>query len=272
MRASAIEFRFRMLINLVIILLGFWAPWDHVWSGAWGPSVAYATHIALLEWLALRLSSAGVCSFAVAAPAVMVAGALAALLGAVLRVWGTAWLGTGTVHSFEMKAGAVETGGGGTGAVVAGGPYRFVRNPLYIGFWWMAAALSLFMPPSGALVAMILITVFQLRLILGEEAFLAVKLGEPYLAYRRAVPRLFPRLRTSLPPAGRKPQWLRSALTELTSIGVFVALAIFAALAIVSESYNNRLVVRVILIGFGASLVARALLLPDAAKERPQAE
>ena len=261
MRAGAIEFRFRMLINTAIILLGFWAPWDHVWSGAWGPSVAYATHIALLEWLALQLSRTGWCSFAAAAPIVIVAGTLAAALGAALRVWGSAWLGAATVQSPQMRAGTVETG-----AVMADGPYRFVRNPLYLGFWWMTAALSLFMPPSGALVAMVLVTLFQLRLILGEEAFLAVKLGEPYLAYRRAVPRLFPRLRTSLPPAGQKPQWLRSMLTELTPIGVFVALAVFAALAIVSESYNNRLVIRVILIAFGASLMARALL-PGAAKE-----
>jgi protein-S-isoprenylcysteine O-methyltransferase Ste14 len=242
MRASAIEFRLRMWINTAIILLGFWAPW----SGAWGPSARFAPHISLLEWLALRLSRAGVCSFATAAPVVIVAGSLAAALGAILRVWGTAWLGAGTVQSPEMKAGAVE----------AGGPYRYVRNPLYLGFWWMCAAVSLFMPPSGALAAMILITVFQLRLILGEEAFLAVKIGEPYLAYRRAVPRLLPRLRGLPAAADGRPQWLRSLVAELTPIGVFVAVAF------VSWSYNNRLVVRVILIGFGASLVARALQPP----------
>ena len=40
MRASALEFRLRMVINTAIILLGFWAPWQspppaggRCWSG-----------------------------------------------------------------------------------------------------------------------------------------------------------------------------------------------------------------------------------------------
>jgi len=61
---------------------------------------------------------------------------------------------------------------------------------------------------------MTLLTVFFLRLILGEEAFLAGRLGEPYLEYLRAVPRLFPSLRASLPPAGHKPNWLVSMVSS----------------------------------------------------------
>ena len=46
------------------------------------------------------------------------------------------------------------------GAVMADGPYRFMRNPLYGGGWCMMIAVSLLMPPSGALFTMVLITVF----------------------------------------------------------------------------------------------------------------
>lgn len=241
MRASAIEFRLRMIINAIIIITGFWAPWIRS-GGAWA---GLGPHVALMEWLALRMSRAGLTSFADSVPIVIAVATLCAALSAVLRVWGNAYLGSGTVHSLEMRA----------GAAVASGPYRYVRNPLYLGIWFMAAALEFLMPPSGALFAMVLITFFQVRLILGEEAFLAQQLGESYLAYKRAVPRLVPRLRGAPAAAGEKPQWLRSLLTELTPIGVFVALAFF------SWSYNNRLMVRVILISFGLSLVTRAMLM-----------
>jgi len=46
MKASAIEFRFRMIIQLVIVLLGFWG------ALAWG-GFDPARRIATLEWLAL---------------------------------------------------------------------------------------------------------------------------------------------------------------------------------------------------------------------------
>ncbi len=225
-----------MLINATIILLGFWAPWIEAWG--------IGRRMTLLEWSALQLGRTGLVSFTVAVPLVIVVSALIAAIGAVLRVWGTAWLGTGTVNSLEMKA----------SGVVANGPFRYVRNPLYIGVWFMVAALAFIMPASGALFTITLISVFLMRLILGEEAFLAAQIGEPYQLYRRAVPRLVPRLRPSLPKAGRRPYWLRAVLAELTPIGVFVSLAFL------SWSYDSRLMGRAILIFFGASLIVRALL------------
>lgn len=236
MRASAIEFRLRMLINAVIIVLGFWAPWIEPWG--------IDRRIALLEWLPLAISRAGLLSFTVASPAVIVASALVAAVGAMLRIWGTAYLGPATVQHAQMQA----------GAVVADGPYRYVRNPLYLGMWGMAAAMAFLMPPTGALFTMALLSVFLLRLTLGEEAFLADRLGEPYRAYLRAVPRFMPRVRTPLPSAGARPDWLRAVPAELLPIGVFFTLAV------VSWSYDNRLMGRVILISFGLSLVVRAFM------------
>ncbi len=235
MRASAIEFRLRMLIQVVIVVLGFWAPWIQAFD--------LGRRVSLLEWLALELSRAGVLRFTLSAPAVILLGAFIAGLGAVLRVWGTAYLGYSTVHHGQMQA----------GALVADGPYRYVRNPLYLGSWCMMAAISLLMPPTGALFTMTLVTLFYLRLVLGEEAFLASSWGEPYRQYLRAVPRLFPRLRTSLAPAGNKPHWLIALLSEINPIGVFVILAFL------SWQYDSELMLKAILISFGLSLVARAL-------------
>jgi hypothetical protein len=183
-------------------------------------------------------------SFAIATPIVIVLASLIAAIGMVLRVWGTAYLGYGTVHHAQMQA----------GAVMADGPYRYLRNPLYVGGWFMMAAMAFLMPPTGALFAMTLVTIFFLRLILGEEAFLSNQLGEPYREYLRTVPRLFPSLRPALPPAGHKPHWLTSIVSELNPIGVFFTLAVL------SWSYNNRLMLQGILVSLGASLVVRAFL------------
>jgi len=245
MRASRIEFRLRMAINAAIIILGFWAPWIEAWG--------LGRRITLLEWLALELGRTGLVRFTVGVAALIVVSALIAAAGAALRVWGTAYLGTGTVNSVDMKA----------GGVVADGPYRYVRNPLYLGLWCMVAGMAFIMPVTGALFATVLITIFLMRLILAEEAYLTAEIGEPYRLYKNAVHRLLPRLHTNVQSSGSRPDWLRAVLAELLPIGVFVALAFL------SWSYDSRLVGRTILVFFGASLVARALM-PERPREPRQ--
>jgi protein-S-isoprenylcysteine O-methyltransferase Ste14 len=225
-----------MLIMTTIVTLGFWAPWIE--------SFDLGRRISLLEWLALELSRAGLMPFTYATPTVIVIGALVAASGMILRIWGAAYLGYGTVHHGQMQA----------GAVMADGPYRYMRNPLYVGGWFMMAAMAFIMPPTGALLVMATMTIFFLRLILGEEAFLSEKLGEPYRDYLRAVPRLLPRFRGAPPSAGDKPHWLTAALTEFNAIGIFLTLAVL------SWWYDNELMIKGIIISFGASLVVRALM------------
>ena len=247
MGATRIEFRLRMVIMMLIVVMGFWAPW----IGSWG----HGHRAPLWAWLAFALNRHGHISIAAATQLVIIIAALVAAKGAVLRIWGAACLGYDTVHHGQMQA----------GAVMADGPFRYVRNPLYLGGWCMMAAMALLMPSSGALFAMTLMTVFFLRLILAEEAFLAGELGQPYQDYLRAVPRLFPRLRTILSrttpqPTGRKPQWFHAFTTEINPIGVFLAWAVF------SWSYNNLLMIKVILVSFGLSLVVKAFVPTDSAR------
>jgi protein-S-isoprenylcysteine O-methyltransferase Ste14 len=236
MKATQFEFRFRMAIIVVIVWLGFFTPWIE--------PLNLGNRISTLEYLALQLSRTGLVSFTLATPLVIAVGALFAAIAAVLRVWGTAWLGPATVMSSQMKA----------GAVLADGPYRYVRNPLYLGIWFMIAALALTMPPTGAVFVVIAETVFYFRLILAEESFLLAKLGQPYADYLHAAPRLIPRLRSTLQPTGRKPDWRRGFLAETNPIGVFLILAIL------SWRYDNTLLIRAILVNFGLSLVFRAFL------------
>jgi protein-S-isoprenylcysteine O-methyltransferase Ste14 len=234
-----------MAINAAIIIFGFWAPWIERWG--------IGSRISSLEWLALELSRTGILPFTVATPTVIVVGAAIAGIGALLRVWGTAYLGSGIVQSANMRA----------EGVMADGPYRFVRNPLYLGLWCMVVALAFLMPPTGALFALVLLTLFLLRLILGEEAFLSKQLGEPFRAYLVSVPRLVPRLRTTVMRGVSKPNWLRGVLAEILPIGVFITLAAL------SWSYDNRLMGRAVLVSFGISLVVRALLPGASAETNP---
>src|SRR5580658_1108366 len=142
MRATAIEFRLRMAIMVAVIALGFWSPWIEGWD--------IGRRVSLLEFAALELSRLGLLAFTDATPVVIVVAALLAAIAVVLRVWGTAYLGPGIVNNAEMKA----------GVVMADGPYRHVRNPLYLGTWCMVAAMSFIMPATGALFVMVLLTVF----------------------------------------------------------------------------------------------------------------
>jgi protein-S-isoprenylcysteine O-methyltransferase Ste14 len=235
MRASAFEFRFRAAIIVAIVALGAWSPWIETRN--------IGRRISLLEWSALQLSRLDIVGFTLATPIIIIAICLLAAVAVVLRVWGTAYLGPSTVNSMQMQS----------GILVAAGPYRYVRNPLYIGTWAMVAAITFILPPTGSLVVLVLLTIFLLRLILGEESFLASSQGEAYAAYMRAVPRLIPRLRTTLPRARLQPQWLRAVLSELNPIGVFITFAVF------SWTYNNRVMTKSILISFGISLIMRAV-------------
>jgi protein-S-isoprenylcysteine O-methyltransferase Ste14 len=236
MKASAILFRFRTVILTVIMCIGFWAPWIEIWG--------IGSRISLLEWLALEISRLGLLRFTVATPVVIVCGALVAAMGVVFRIWGSAWLGPGIVLNAQMLA----------GSVMADGPFRYVRNPLYLGVCCMIAALALLMPASGALFVLIAVPSFLFCLILGEESFLAGQIGEPYRLYLRTVPRLLPRLRTTLTPTGNKPHWLQAVASEINPIGVFVTIAFL------SWTYDNRLMIRAIIVTFGLSLVVRALM------------
>ena len=242
MQATPFEYRFRFWIHLVLFVLGFWAPWDLAWHlDPTGPNA----HV----WgvLASVLASTGWLSIIAAFNVLLLLAILCAALGAWLRTWGTAYLSYNVVQSQGMHG----------HAVVADGPYRFVRNPLYLGTWLHTLALALLMPPSGAVFAVLTIGLFQLRLILAEEPFLAARLGQSYLDYCARVPRLVPALTPRVPSGGAQPHWAQAALGEIYMI------CAAASFAVLGWRYNELLLVRCILISLGISLLVRAVLPRD---------
>ena len=235
MKASPLEFRFRFLIIGLIFVLGFVAPWN------------YALHLDTIRtWqlLAAWVYRAGWMIFSTATIAILVLGILLSFVAALLRTWGSAYLGASVVHS----------GGLHGDGVVAAGPYRWMRNPLYIGTFLHTLALALLMPPSGAVFCVIAIGFFQLRLIGTEEVFLRGRLGEAYVAYCARVPRLVPALRPRLAASAVRPAWLSAVLGEVYMWGVV------AAFAVAGWRYNSLLVIQGVMISLGVSLVVRAFL------------
>ena len=235
MKASTVEFRFRFFILAVIYLLGFAAPWNY-----WLHLDSIRTWQLLAAWPA----RSGWISFSTATIIVLLLGIVWAFKGAFLRTWGTAYLSPSVVQDGALH---------GEG-VIAAGPFRYVRNPLYLGNFIHTLALALLMPPSGAVFCILAISLFQLRLIAAEESFLSVKLGEPYLAYCAKVPRLIPALTPRVPASTLQPKWPLAFLGEIYMWGVVVT---FATLG---WRYNSILLIKGVLISFGLSLIVRAFL------------
>jgi hypothetical protein len=138
--------------------------------------------------------------------------------------------------------------------VMTAGPYRYLRNPLYLGSWILSVSIAILMPPSGAVVFLVLLAVFYFRLILGEEAFLAGTIGEAYLGYKKQVPRLVPRLRARIAESAARPEWGTSLIAEAFPVAFSICLAILA------WRYEPRILIQCLLICFGLSLVMRAFL------------
>jgi protein-S-isoprenylcysteine O-methyltransferase Ste14 len=240
LKASHFEYRFRLILHVVIFVLGFTAPWLYL------PTVTTSRAIDEPAWLGLStlLYRQGWLTYSAAVLVLLVIALLFTALGAWFRTWGAAYLGSGIVSSSTLQS----------QTLLADGPYRRTRNPLYLGTLLHTLGISLLMPPSGAIFAIVLVWIFQIRLVLREEPFLATRFGQPYLDYLAAVPRFLPTLRPQVPSANAKPHWLQAILSELYFILAFFVLAIFG------WGFDKTTLRRGIIISLGAWLIARAFL------------
>lgn len=75
-------------------------------------------------------------------------------------------------------------------AIVENGPFRFTRNPLYLGLTSIYLGLSLFLNTWWSVVLLIPVwLVMHFAVVLREEAYLTRKFGQTYTAYRVRVRR-----------------------------------------------------------------------------------
>jgi protein-S-isoprenylcysteine O-methyltransferase Ste14 len=244
MHATRFEYRFRFAILVLIFALGFGIV-PLLLNTV--PGIVQALGIATKStWLVLAslLWRAHLLSFNAATIVVMCVAIVFAAVAAWLRVWGTAYVGAQVVQAGGMHA---ET-------LLADGPYRRTRNPLYLGLLLHTFALAILMPPLGAVITIALVWVFQVRLALAEEPFLAERYGAAYITYKQAVPRFLPAPVPQVAAANMKPRWVQAGLGEIYFVGAVVVLAVFG------WDFNATPIVRGLIIAFGVSLVARALV------------
>lgn len=153
------------------------------------------------------------------ARAIFAIGALLVALAALIRTWASAYLSADVVYAGQVK----------TASLVADGPYRFVRNPLYLANVLLAIGMGTLASRFGFVLLNALMLVFSYRLILREEGELARAQGAGYDRYRARVPRLFPALTPRTPSAGRAPRWAAAFKAESWYWGFALAVAVFAA-------------------------------------------
>lgn len=235
MRAFPLEYRFRFALHAVIFTLGFWAPW----CGGLGWART-TTWLVISSWM----SRAGWLSFSAATNAVLIIAIVLLALGAWMRTWGAAYVGASIVQSRSMHG---ET-------LLADGPYRRTRNPLYLGTILHVLGLSILMTPSGAIFCIVMIWLLQIRLALAEEPFLEAQFGAAYAAYRARVPRFLPSPAPQVPSAGVHARWLQGIVGEIYVVGVLLTFCIFG------WSFNAMTMMRGMLISLGLWIIVKALL------------
>jgi len=206
MRATKFEFEHRFWIIMAIYFAGF--------------ALSAVDHTPFIVWLRHLIAPSirrGTPETETFARTVITAGALLVFLAAAIRTWGAAYLRTDVVHDTAQHS----------EALVADGPFRYTRNPLYLATLPMAAGIGMLASRTGFVFLVLANWIFVYRLIFSEEETLRENQGESYLAYCRSVPRFWPSLRPRLPSGGRQPYWTQAFAGE-----TFVWLFGFAELAI----------------------------------------
>lgn len=205
MQATLFEFRNRWWVIFSIFGLAFLAySVDPINSG-----------VAVAHWVAGRLGATATDN---SYRLVFALGTLLLVVAVFLRTWGTSYLRAEVMRDSRVH----------TEKLLADGPYRFVRNPLYLGNILMAAAVGLMASRVGFLILSIGMTVFVIRLILREESELLRDQGEPYKRYCAVVPRLVPSLTPRVVAAGNQPHWGSGIRAELMYWFMALAMASFA--------------------------------------------
>ena len=218
MRATEFEFRHRAVLNLVQIWLAFQMyVFDHK-NVVWAFFPRNTARGAVLARLILSGATALV-------------GAAAAI-----RTWATAYLGSEVVFDLNLH----------TSRLIADGPYRYVRNPLYLGTLLLSIGLGFLANRIGFMILTVGAVFRILRLIGREEKELEQQQGTQFVRFTQTVPRLLPAIYPRIPSAGLAPRWAQAFRAEAFMWGFFVTMAAFAITLRVSVAWTLGLLTLVL--------------------------
>jgi protein-S-isoprenylcysteine O-methyltransferase Ste14 len=144
-------------------------------------------------------------------------GTLLVFLAALVRSWATAYLQASVVHDADLHS----------ERLLADGPYRHLRNPLYLGNILMAVGIGFLASRTGFVVIVVVNILIVLRLIAREEAGLLASQGESYRRYYEAVPSLLPSIRPRVSAGTGQPNWRDGFFGESFVWGFAVGMAAF---------------------------------------------
>lgn len=131
-----------------------------------------------------------------------------------LRVWGSSYLNAQTVWDLDAR----------TDALVTDGPFRYTRNPLYLGNVLMATGFGALAPLWGWIFIIAATSAYVVALIRWEEFAMRLHYGTAFERYAQIVPALFPRL-TPAPAQSMSRGSLRQGfLAEVFSASLFVGM------------------------------------------------
>lgn len=233
--ATKFEYRYRYLIHFLFYTLGFSAFWDkQPWrighNSAWLRTAEYLNRFGIESGISFRI--------------VLLIAITFSTLAALLRFWAAAYLGASVVQRSSLHA----------DRVVVDGPYRYMRNPLSIGMLLSTFALTSLMQLPGAAFVLVMVTLFEWRLVACEERYLRQSLGPIYDEYCRYVPRVLPRLRSHMPHGNTLPDWKQAFLSEVYFLGAALSFLLLG------WKYDAPLILQGILVSLGAALIARSFI------------
>lgn len=150
------------------------------------------TILGIVPWLLLRASGETVMP-----SSFWLIGLLPFLIGVILYFWcagAFTFIGKGTPAPIDAPV-----------FLVREGPYRWMRNPMYIGvFSVLLGEIILFHSLSLLVLLLVAAMIVHLFVIFYEEPHLTRQFGESYEVYLRTVPRWLPRFRSRYPRVAQR--------------------------------------------------------------------
>ncbi len=176
---------------------------------------------------------------ALAARLTIFGGACIALLGALVRLWGSSYLGGASVWSTTPH----------TQAFVTAGPFAWVRNPLYLGNFLIILGFFANATPLGLLGSIIGLAVAQHYAVITEERMLLIAHEHDFRSYEQSVARWIPRIpqHASSPIT---PSLRLGFLAEIYTFGIVLALFLWA----LGPPSHGRLPLLALLLGIVAQI------------------
>ncbi len=116
-------------------------------------------------------------------------------LGKRSRLIGVPLLGLGlglgaSAVAAQLRAGTTPDPTEPSTALVQSGPYRFTRNPIYLGMALIYSGMALLLNAVGGLALLPgMIFAFDRGIVRNEESYLEQQFGQEYLDYKQRVPR-----------------------------------------------------------------------------------